>query len=1035
MLESLSDEKNEYYNKKLKAKQESLKEWFWWGANPHSRSTNYKVFARLYRELVDPIVEETCRIQAIPGKAKLPVWHKTAARLWRNALQEQRDAVNAEMEKEGAHDKDQEDDDPSGESSPETYQQLLLPGVLMATVDPAVRKAGVMAICTFIGPVPEAGGQIIATTHEETYIEHLGRFAQKYEFPEELCTRRSLRAGEEASLSEESGTASPSKESSTQSPPTQTGSLAPVKSAVQPSSSLPGNSSGPSYSASLAHVQPGPLGQDAHLAKPHPIPMSTLPHPKPSDTTLPPPIQPGTIPVASHSILQSSPSSDPAQSEPLPMSTTSIPNMFTPPQPYPPVVPVPAVAPQAFPTNQVAPISSLPTSSQTIKLRLQPHNYPGRASNPHNYPGRASIPPDQSSQVSAHVEPMVPQAANVMGTPSVGLPSPGQPSVVTSNTPQDGPHTGSAGSPLAEVQGSSSLPLYNQVRHTLPSLQNSKTYSQQAYDPAPLFQSPQPALQAGSINVFHSQQPSSLLVPPTSHSLNSSLYGPYSLPQDSYSLSRLYLNRNTEDKTTQLLEDWENSGKTWEEMLADTSLDNVNLSSYNTVGTGNWCDISVFNSIANQIGGSTHYSPSDLDRPTQSFPNSNSRTNFPPENTGTPQPTTSGTGGMAGTSTAIPQMTPIVAPPNVFAASQTANSTSGETGKTLPTSFMLSMASGFGSSLFSNTSSEAAPTLLKGKTPRPRGRPPKKGSSNKENIPPPNAGTPSMTAPPIPPSAVNDPPVTPNIQVPLVHQQESTCRSARGPIKNTWLEKQNLIGTNTMLLSTSVTTNISAEADEGPLPWFKDAVNHLKVDDPGPLWVDAVRKWVTLEALLGYGRVAKTPLPVTSCPEEWSKWAAKSKNGIHPYGGGMTSSHPSACQTTAFPSATFTDPTYVGDPWSTIRKSGPNGLSSRSAFTKDSHPAWNLLLKDICLCLAEMVEPMPKVTAKRDHNTVMADSDVIDSDMPMNKQPMSPTIPLLDARSAPTFYVSLQAVSLSSSEYPSSASISDSLCFSSLLVW
>ena len=34
----------------------------------------------------------------------------------------------------------------------------------MATVDPAVRRAGMIAVCTIIGPVPEAGGQIMATT-------------------------------------------------------------------------------------------------------------------------------------------------------------------------------------------------------------------------------------------------------------------------------------------------------------------------------------------------------------------------------------------------------------------------------------------------------------------------------------------------------------------------------------------------------------------------------------------------------------------------------------------------------------------------------------------------------------------------------------------------------------------------------------------------------------------------------------------------------------------------------------------------------
>ncbi|KAJ3502640.1 hypothetical protein NMY22_g18519 [Coprinellus aureogranulatus] len=251
-LEQLTEEENKFYKKKLKAKQEvfkpfcicvlvlmssqSLKEWFRWRANPHSRNTSnavtkkdlrniyqqgrtrghksYEVFAKLYRDTVDPIVEEACRVQGVSGKAKLPVWHKTASRLWRNASQEQIDAVNAQIEREAGRDKDQDDENPNGASSPEIFQHYLklLPGVLTATIDPVVRKAGVIALCTFIGPVPEAGGQIVATTlqfgdsegtplfssvwpgHEELFVENLGRFVKKYEFSEELCALRSLTA-------------------------------------------------------------------------------------------------------------------------------------------------------------------------------------------------------------------------------------------------------------------------------------------------------------------------------------------------------------------------------------------------------------------------------------------------------------------------------------------------------------------------------------------------------------------------------------------------------------------------------------------------------------------------------------------------------------------------------------------------------------------------------------------------------------------------------------------------------------------------
>lgn len=170
---------------------QSLKEWFRWRSNPRSRNTttavtkkdlktiyypsrkrghkSYEIFAKLYPETVDAIVEEMCRVQGVTGKAKLPIWHKVVSGLWSKATREQVDAVNARIESE-AGEKDHDSDDEgsnSGEASPQTYQQCvlstllpfvvfdpefnssylkLLPGILTATVDPAVRKAGVMAV-------------------------------------------------------------------------------------------------------------------------------------------------------------------------------------------------------------------------------------------------------------------------------------------------------------------------------------------------------------------------------------------------------------------------------------------------------------------------------------------------------------------------------------------------------------------------------------------------------------------------------------------------------------------------------------------------------------------------------------------------------------------------------------------------------------------------------------------------------------------------------------------------------------------------
>lgn len=100
--------------------------------------------------------------------------------------------------------------------------QTVLPGILTAAIDPAVRRAGMIAVCTMIGPVPEAGGQIMATTyvfqlfssslslisfrfslacslqfgdspdtplfsqawleHDKSYVEALAKFAVKHEY-------------------------------------------------------------------------------------------------------------------------------------------------------------------------------------------------------------------------------------------------------------------------------------------------------------------------------------------------------------------------------------------------------------------------------------------------------------------------------------------------------------------------------------------------------------------------------------------------------------------------------------------------------------------------------------------------------------------------------------------------------------------------------------------------------------------------------------------------------------------------------------
>ncbi|KAJ3526619.1 hypothetical protein NMY22_g10095 [Coprinellus aureogranulatus] len=179
----------------------------------------------------------------------------------------------------------------------------------------------------------------------------------------------------------------------------------------------------------------------------------------------------------------------------------------------------------------------------------------------------------------------------------------------------------------------------------------------------------------------------------------------------------------------------------------------------------------------------------------------------------------------------------------------------------------------------------------------------------------------------------------------------ATRRSARGPIKNTWLEKQNLIGTNVVSKPLGPTSKTNtANEDAGPPLWFNEALAHLQVEELGDAWMRTVQTWVGLEKALGYGTTAKTPLPVQHRPEEWGKWASKSKHGARPYDAlpiindpaefGVTVIRwwysvqpPFRASQNGFPCSTFKDPASDGDPWVSIRKSGPNGTR---AFARDA---------------------------------------------------------------------------------------------------
>ncbi|KAJ3524945.1 hypothetical protein NMY22_g10781 [Coprinellus aureogranulatus] len=204
-----------------------LKEWFRWQMNPRSRNTGctiskkdlhniysgrsrvakpYKVFAKLYPDKIEAEKRDRCETQGIKGRQQITVWHEVAKEMYQDATSAELEAVRKELE--GGEDSE-------GEGSPEspaTYLRYLrkLPSLLDATVTPAVRKAGVLAFVTIVGPDPEQHGRIVTRTlqfgdksttpvfakvwrdHDTVFVEELARFVRRHEFTPEVCAARSI---------------------------------------------------------------------------------------------------------------------------------------------------------------------------------------------------------------------------------------------------------------------------------------------------------------------------------------------------------------------------------------------------------------------------------------------------------------------------------------------------------------------------------------------------------------------------------------------------------------------------------------------------------------------------------------------------------------------------------------------------------------------------------------------------------------------------------------------------------------------------
>ncbi|KAF6758736.1 hypothetical protein DFP72DRAFT_1167541 [Ephemerocybe angulata] len=226
-LSELNEEQFENYKARLAKLQQRLKEWYRWQMNPrrsrnmsstitpkairhlyNSQSRNpkvYEAFAKLYPELTHDANGAACSAEGLRGRRKLAKWYSTCKKLLSEATPEQLSAVEALL---SAKKEEKEEEEKGNASFQKSYD--LLPGVFEAVLEPAVRKAGVMAFVTIVGPVPAHGGKILANAfqyggkedtplfskawadYEAVDVETFAKFVRRHEFSPEVCENRSL---------------------------------------------------------------------------------------------------------------------------------------------------------------------------------------------------------------------------------------------------------------------------------------------------------------------------------------------------------------------------------------------------------------------------------------------------------------------------------------------------------------------------------------------------------------------------------------------------------------------------------------------------------------------------------------------------------------------------------------------------------------------------------------------------------------------------------------------------------------------------
>ncbi|KAF6747024.1 hypothetical protein DFP72DRAFT_854878 [Ephemerocybe angulata] len=218
---------------------------------------------------------------------------------------------------------------------------------------------------------------------------------------------------------------------------------------------------------------------------------------------------------------------------------------------------------------------------------------------------------------------------------------------------------------------------------------------------------------------------------------------------------------------------------------------------------------------------------------------------------------------------------------------------------------------------------------------------------------------------------------------------EGVRRSRRAPVPSKTLERLQQIGTNALIYSSPVVKS-SGPPPSAP-GWYTAALADLKDTNLGAAWVALVEKWDTLEQALGYGTVARGSMPVKERPEEWAKWTTKGTYGARNHSRPPFIDDPAdnwhGDHTMRSPAPIYNSDSLGGDVWGPLRKSGANGTVAlmmlmlwwgRAAapgpdlYREDSRDAWKALVDDVTMSFTAIIETNPSRGHKRiaDENTV-----------------------------------------------------------------